>query len=91
MTITLVNGNSDNLAFSLWTPEQAADMTDQVAIGKGTPSHVDCNISSCPSADLTWQGSFHTSGTYYIEVFNANPNSVTVQLLVQGDGVTLAV
>lgn len=90
ITITLANGNSDNLAFSLWTPEQAADMTDQVAIGKGTPSHLDCSLSSCPSADLTWKGSFHTPGTYYIEVFNSNPNAVTVGLLVQGDGVILA-
>lgn len=85
--VTLMNGNAAHLAFKVWTPEQAADMTNQVAIGQGTPPKVNCRISSCPSPDLVYQGAFLTPGTYYVQVSNANPNSVTGTLTVLVNGV----
>lgn len=87
VTAMLLNGNAGHLAFKVWTPEQAADMTNQVAIGQGTPVNVNCRIRTCPSADLQWEGAFFTAGTYYLEVFNNNPNDVVGTLTVQGNGV----
>ncbi len=89
VTVMLLNGNRGNLAFSVWTPEQAADMTNQKAIGKGTPVKLNCNLQTCPSTDLVWNGAFFASGTYYVEVFNPNSNAVTATLTVQGGNVTL--
>jgi hypothetical protein len=86
--VTLLNGNAYHLSFKVWTPEQAADMTDQVPIGQGTPPKLNCNTSTCPSPDLVYQGAFLTPGAYYVEVFNNSPGAVTVTLMVQGSGVT---
>ncbi len=88
VTVTLLNGNNSNLKFMVWTPEQAADMTNEVAIGQGTPAKLNCNLYNCPSPDLVYQGEFYTAGIYYVEVFNSNPYPVTATLTVQGDGVT---
>ncbi len=95
ITITLWNGNSGHLAFDLWTPEQAADMTGEKTIGRGTVQNINCDTGiprrngDCQSDYLFWQGSFYTAGTYYAEVFNNNSNPVTAQLVVQGSGITL--
>ncbi len=88
VTVTLLNGNNAHLSFMVWTPEQAADMTNEVAIGKGTPVKLNCNLFSCPSPDLVYQGQFFTPGIYYVEVFNTNPFAVNATLMVQGNGVT---
>ncbi len=87
-TVTLLNGNNNKLKFMVWTPEQAADMTNEVAIGQGTPAQLNCKLYNCPSPDLVYQGQFFTPGTYYVEVFNTNPYPVTATLTVSGDGVT---
>ncbi len=87
-TVTLLNGNSGHLAFMVWTPEQAADMTNEIAIGQGTAARLNCKIFDCPSPDLVYQGQFYTAGIYYVEVFNTNSYPVTATLTVQGDGVT---
>jgi hypothetical protein len=94
-TITLVNGDKDNIGFEVWTPDGVSDMTDNKPIGRGTPYNVDCDTGelsgqgACRSNDLIWSGAFGESGTYFVKIINNNASRASVQLVIQGSGVSL--
>jgi hypothetical protein len=94
-TITLVNGDKDNVGFEVWTPDGVNDMADNKPIGRGTPYNVDCDTGelsgqgACRSNDLVWSGAFGESGTYYVKIINNNASPESAQLLIQGNDVSL--
>lgn len=80
---------ADQLAKRANTLEDAiADPAHNQPIGRGTAQTVNCDSGvvngsgSCKSNDLTWTGTFGTSGTYFIRVVNSNPAPANYQLLV---------
>ncbi len=95
ITITLPNGTNSGLGFNVFTPGQIGDWWDEHPVGRGTAQAVNCNTGipeesgGCQAGDLTWDGNFNASATYYVQVFNDNADPMTAQLMIQGDGVTL--
>ncbi len=87
--ITLVNGNRSGVSFQVWTPDIISDWFDNKPIGVGTPLPLDCDSGQvsgsggCQSSNLTWQGAFGESGTYYVRVVNNSNSPVQVALTIQ--------
>ncbi len=102
--LTLVNGNNSGLEMSIYTFDQVNDdLRDQTEnwraetpVGRGTAQRYDCDnhiprpSGDCVSNDLTWVGTFATSGTYFVRIRNTNPNPTNFTLTVQGANVSLA-
>ncbi len=89
-TIALVNGNHSGATFEVWTADALnGGWWNNTPIGRGTPYSMDCDTGErtgggqCQSADLTWSGTFGTSGTYYVRVVNDNNAATDVVLTIQ--------
>ena len=89
-TITLLNGNANGMSFEVWTPDTVTDMPDNKPIGVGSTFSVACDSGTCTSPDLIWSGAFGASGPYYVRVINNTSTTATAQLMITGDGVSLA-
>jgi len=101
--LTLVNGNNTGVEMSVYTFEQVnddlADLTEnwraEEPVGRGTAQHWTCGShipkanGECVSNDLTWVGTFATSGTYFVRIRNTNPFPTNFTLTVQGANVSL--
>ena len=74
ITITMINGKNSGMGFKVWTPDDIAKWWENEAIGQGTPKE----------NDLLWAGSFNTSDTYYVQVFNNNSYPLEFTLTISG-------
>lgn len=84
--IKLYSKHTEGLVFKIMTPSQVANWrsTGEIKwIGAGSKN-------SASSADLSWKGSFTTSGTYYVIVEHSPTKGETAygKLLITGEGVT---
>jgi len=101
--LTLVNGNNSGVEMSIYTFDQVNDdLADQIEnwraenpVGRGTAARFNCSNhipranGDCVSNDLTWVGTFATSGTYYVRIRNTNLTPSNFTLMVQGANVSL--
>jgi hypothetical protein len=101
--LTLVNGNHSGIEMSVYTFDQVNDdLADRIEnwrnqdpVGRGTPQRYSCSNhipranGDCVSNDLTWVGTFATSGTYFVRIRNTNPYPTNFVLTVQGADVSL--
>jgi hypothetical protein len=102
--LTLVNGNNSGVEMSVYTFDQVNDdLADGVEnwrneqpIGRGTAARFNCSNKiprangDCVSNDLTWVGTFATSGTYFVRIRNTNLNPTNFTLTIQGADVSIA-
>lgn len=90
-TITLVAGNDNNLAFDVWTPDNAANLSASQPFGHGEGDMYRCEGHWCRGADLTWTGWPGATGIYYVRVTNNNSIDTTEKLVIQGPGISSAI
>ncbi len=95
--VTLIDGAGSNLRFNVFTPDQMSSWVDATPIGRGTVLAVNCNSGlpapggGCQGNDLVWEGKFRFGGTFYVQLFNDNPQPVGFTLTVAGDDVVQCV
>lgn len=84
--VKLYSKHMEGISFRILTPEgvEVWRKTGEIkCVGCGSPNKYD-------SADLTWKGSFKTSGTYYVIVEHQKTGQVSAwaKVMVMGEGVT---
>jgi hypothetical protein len=80
---------SPRIYFRVYTADQAKQLDVSGAFtGEGTAVVVECNTGVCPIGDLSWQGVLPVGGTYYVQVYNSNPNPLTFRFFNEGTNVT---
>jgi hypothetical protein len=89
-TITLLYGNASGVTFDVWDANTATDTADNTPIGRGGTYTVNTDSGTITSSNLDWVGALGDSGTYYVRVTNPNSYDTTAQLMISGDGVSLA-
>ncbi len=89
--MVLLDGFTNKLEFSVYTPDQITPTSIGTPIGRGAAPQVSCDTGKCPSAHLLWKGNFAGPGTFFVEVINRNAINVPLGLVILGGGVTLRV
>ncbi len=87
--IALANAKAWGLEFTIFTPEQAINFTDNKFIGRGMPPTIVCDAGKCTSNDMVWIGSFGVPGTYFIKVWNITDKPLTTRLHIEGDNINI--
>lgn len=89
INIIIPNGGAVGLEFRVYTPLQAMNIENEDRfVGRGTQNQVPCADGKCTSPDLTWQGAFRTSGTYFVLVINSAQVWKSYSLLITGESVS---
>ncbi len=88
IAITLANGIQPGLASRVHSADQVKQVNAiNEFLGEGSSAAADCAAGECPVSDINWQGTL-LGGTYYIQVYNANPTPMTFRPMIEGIGIT---
>ncbi len=95
VTVVLLNGVTNGLTFEVYSPETlVGNWFDNKPVGRGTTEILtnckegDVNVGACTTNNLSWNGGFGLSGTYFVRVINDTGAAVAPQLIISGPGLS---